>query len=76
VSEHTLESLAARVAALEAIISQWTKPIPRDGIIPATRPWETVCGTMEDNEFNRRWVAEILAIRERERRALRDREDE
>ena len=62
--EHTLESLAARVAELERKLAGLTP----DGAPP--RPdWRGVVGISEDNEFTRAMLAEIEANSDTERRA-------
>lgn len=62
----TLEALEKRVAALEAL----QKPDSR-GIIPARRPWQSVVGMFEDNEFSRMVDEEGRKIRETEREQAR-----
>lgn len=69
--ELTLESLAARVAALEAELADQRAYRP-----PAKGDWRQMIGTMEDNEFTRAMMAEIEATREAERAAARAGRDE
>jgi hypothetical protein len=63
-AELTLESLAARVAALEKKLADQTSAAK-------TKDWRRVIGTMEDNEFTRAMLAEIEAAREADRAAAR-----
>ena len=63
-AELTLELLAARVAELERRLAGGT-PLP-------IMDWRSAVGSMEDNEFTRRWVAEMEATREAERRAANE----
>lgn len=65
-SELTLESLARRVEALEKELTEQRVQNARK------KDWRQVVGIIEDNEFTRDWVAETLAIRERERQAARE----
>ena len=60
--ELTLESLAARVAELERRMAA------NSGIIPASRPLDSVIGMFEGSEFSRLVDAEVAAIREAEPR--------
>lgn len=60
--EVTLESLAARVAALEARFGLPTPP----GVIPPSRPWQSVVGISEETEFSRQMAAEMKAQKEAE----------
>ncbi len=62
--EVTLESLAARVAALEARVDAMS-----GSVIPARRPWQSVVGISEETEFSRRMTAEMEAAREADRQA-------
>jgi len=61
-SEHTLESLARRLEALERVVQTGTNP-PKD--------WRRAFGTIADSEFARQVDAEGQAIREAERAAAR-----
>lgn len=60
--ELTLESLAARLAELERRMDA------QSGIIPASRPLDSVIGMFEGSEFSRQVDAEVAAIREAEPR--------
>jgi hypothetical protein len=65
-AELTLESLAARIAALEQKLSALAAQ-------PVTKPdWRSVVGISEENEFTRSMEAEIEANSEAERRAARE----
>jgi hypothetical protein len=66
VPEITLESLAARVEALEQKLAAQVAVPP-----VAIKGWRHLIGTMEDNEFTRSMLAEIEAGREAERAAAR-----
>lgn len=61
----TLESLAKRVAALEARLAGGGKP---------EKDWRDAVGTFTDGESYERLVAEGAAIREAEREAARHEE--
>jgi hypothetical protein len=65
--EVTLESLAARLTAVERELAAL-----KGGYIPASRPWESVIGLAEETEFTRQWIAEMDAAREADRRAARE----
>lgn len=65
-SEVTLESLAARLAAVEKKLESLTS------VVPAVRDWRSVVGISEENEFTRRMYAEMEATREAEREAARE----
>jgi hypothetical protein len=69
--EITLESLAARLAAVERQLAEQTAAPP-----PRTKDWRRTVGTMENNEFTRAMLAEIEAAREAERAAARAGRDE
>jgi len=61
----TLESLAARVAELERQLAEAKTAQPK-------KDWRTIVGMFEDDDCTRRWVAEMEATREAERRAARE----
>ena len=64
--EVTVEELALRVAELERKLAElMSNKAP-------TQDWRSVVGIFEDNEFNRQWEEETLAIRERSRQAARE----
>ena len=64
-AELTLESLAARVAALERKLAEQAVPKP-------TKDWRKSVGLFDDDpDFAHEVVAEIVAIREAEREAVR-----
>lgn len=69
--EHTLESLAARVAELERKLATASP-----SVIPASRDWRSVVGISEENEFTRAMLAEMAAIRDAERKAAQEEGDE
>lgn len=62
--EVTLESLAARLSAVERDLAAL-----KGGYTPAVRDWESVVGTFEDTESFRRMQAEITAIKDAQRLA-------
>ena len=62
-TEPTLESLAARIAALA------NSSASLSGTIPPSRDWRSVIGLMPRTEFSDLLEAEILAQSEAERRA-------
>lgn len=62
-TEPTLGELAARVAALEAVVGV-TPPAPG-------KTWRTAVGTFSQSEFHARVIAEAEAIREADREAGR-----
>ena len=64
--EITLESLAARLDALERRFAG-TSP----SVIPPSRDWRSVVGLSAENEFTRRMYADMEARREAEREAGR-----
>ena len=66
--EPTLEALAARVAVLEQTIARLTNP----SIIPVTRDWRTVVGISRESEFTHRFLAEIEANSDAERKAAQE----
>ena len=62
--EVTLESLAARLAAVERELAGL-----KGGYTPATRDWESVVGIIEETEFTRQRIAAMEAAREADRQA-------
>ena len=63
--ELTLESLAARVAALEQQLAERKTPSP-------TKDWRSTLGMFAGNEFIEQLDAEVAAMREAERKAARE----
>ena len=60
-AEPDIGDLAKRVAELETqLAAMRAERRPKD--------WRSMVGCLEDNEFNRSWMEETLAIRERSRR--------
>jgi hypothetical protein len=66
-TELTLESLAARLEAVEKQLASLTA-----SVVPAVRDWRSVVGISEENEFTRAMYAEIEALREADRKAARE----
>jgi molybdopterin converting factor small subunit len=62
--ELTLESLAARVAALEKQLAEQKAP-------PQKKDWRRTIGMFAGNEFIKELDAEVAAMREAEREAAR-----
>ena len=62
--EHTLESLAARIAALEQMVLKPGQVIPP----VSDKDWRSAVGMFANSEFMREVVAAGQAIREQERR--------
>lgn len=67
-SEPTLQELASRLTAVEAVV----------GLIPpaAGKSWRTAVGTFHDADFHAKVIAEAEAIREADREAGRRGDDE
>lgn len=65
--ELTLESLAARLEALEQKLAAQANE---------RKDWRKVVGRMEDNEFTRAMLAEIEAASDAERRAAQEGRDQ
>ena len=65
-AELTLESLAARLEAVERTLAG------QANVIPPTRDWRSVVGISEETEFSRLMQAEMAAAREVERKAARE----
>jgi len=65
--EITLESLAARLDALERRFAG-TSP----SVVPPSRDWRSVVGLSEENDFTRQMYADMQALREAERKAARE----
>ncbi len=63
-AEITLESLVARIEALEKKLAALDS-----GQSTRKKDWRRVVGTMEDDEFTRAWEAEVEAQAEAERLA-------
>ena len=62
----TLESLTARVEALEREL------LVQKGQSDPVKDWRLAIGMFEESEFTQDRIAETLAIRERERQAVRE----
>jgi hypothetical protein len=69
--EITLESLAARLAAVERELAAL-----KGGFTPAVRDWESVVGTFEDTESFRQMQAEMKAFKDAQRRAAENGDEE
>ncbi len=65
-SELTLETLAARVAALERQFAALK------GVIPPTRDWRSVVGISTETEFSQQLLREMEANRDAERAAAQE----
>lgn len=63
--ELTLETLAARIAALEQKFASLSG-------VPATRDWRSVVGMFEGSEFSKSVDAEVEARGEAQRRAAQE----
>ena len=68
--EVTLESLAARVAAVERELAALK------GVSLPSRDWQSVVGIIEETEFTRRRIAAMEAAREADRQAALEAADE
>lgn len=69
--EVTLESLAARLAAVERELAAL-----KGGYTPASRNWESVVGISEETKFSRQMQAEMRAFKDAQRRAAENGEEE
>jgi len=65
--ELTLESLERRLAEVER---QLNERYPN--VIPASRDWRSVVGISEETEFSRQMQAELVAMRDADRRAAEE----
>lgn len=68
--EVTLESLAARLAAVERELAALR------GVTLPSRDWRSVAGISEETEFSRRMQAEMKAIKDAERSAAENGSEE
>jgi len=66
-NEPTLESLAARLEAVEQFVASQRALMPP----PRTKDWRRTIGMFADSEFIRQLDAEVAAVREAERAAAR-----
>jgi cell division protein FtsB len=66
-SENTLESLAARVTALEAALARLNQPVTG---APRQKDWRRTVGMFKDDEMMKEILDEARKIREAERQGM------